>query len=118
MEKILTEICKFYNTDSRFIFRESRKKEVVYLRHLFFYLVKSTYREIQEFCLNYKRFKVNHATILHANKQIQNRIDTDVNIKADVSFLLGVIKIGKTKSIVVSDVNLVGLCDIPRFINT
>lgn len=123
MEKILIEICKFYNTDSRFVFRESRKMRVIYLRHLFFYLVKSTYREItyreiQEFCLNYKRFKVDHATILHAKKQIQNRIDTDADVRSDVQYLLMNIKDAHTKSIVISNVDLVSYCDIPRFINS
>lgn len=117
MEQILQAICRYYGVPSRQIFANNRKYEqTIFYRHLFFYLCKTTlknisYREIIEFAFrkNYD-VKYNHATLINGIKRTADRIRFDAKVRKDVSEITDIIEIINQPDVVIKHVDLITLC--------
>lgn len=77
LEIILNEVNEFFNIDIR---KQTRKREYVYARFVFYKLAK----ELNPFCSSVMigRFLgKNHATVLYGNKQLENIIEYNQDLK-------------------------------------
>lgn len=107
--RILTAVCTHFNINSVYLFSKSRKKEVIYARHIFVYLClnETSIRlwELQTFIQEHSNgMWFDHATLLHAKKKIEFQINNYADIYCEVK----AIKDNYTNltSIVPNDVNL------------
>lgn len=77
LEIILNEVNEFFNIDIR---KQTRKREYVYARFVFYKLAK----ELNPFCSSVMigRFLgKDHATVLYGNKQLENIIEYNQDLK-------------------------------------
>ena len=82
-EMITETVASHYNLDSEILFGKSRKREIADARQLVMYLSKN---KTQLSSTNIGvRFARNHATVLHACKQIEQRLSIDAKFKAEVA---------------------------------
>lgn len=82
-EMITEAVANHYDIDSEILFGKSRKREIADARQLVMYLSKN---KTQLSSTNIGvRFARNHATVLHACKQIEQRLSIDPKFKAEVA---------------------------------
>jgi chromosomal replication initiation ATPase DnaA len=84
--KILKTICKEFEMDFEEVKnRKTRKRQFVYVRHLYAYFCRKytneSFRVIGEF------IKKDHATIMHSNTTIENWRETEENVKVLTNIL-------------------------------
>ena len=78
LEKIQNEIELFFNFPKDYIWKHSRKREIVLYRHLFYYLrikllPNITYSQVTAYAKE-KGFKTMHSTQIHSRKSIGDLI--------------------------------------------
>ncbi len=89
-EQIAETVCDYYNIDSSLLYGKSRKREISDARQLVMYLAK---RETQLSSTNIgMRLSRNHATVLHACKQIEQRLTVEKKFQDDVAAIEGALK--------------------------
>lgn len=94
IEKVKTVVSSYFNVSIRDIIGSSRKQEIVYVRMVTIYLLRSV--------LNLPLKKIgellggrDHATIAHAVDKIANLIETDSSVKQDIEVLKKKISVNK-----------------------
>tara|TARA_R110002020_G_C15858281_1_gene736865 strand:- start:16 stop:435 length:420 start_codon:yes stop_codon:yes gene_type:complete len=86
LSKIKEIVCNKYNIDPSRLFMKGRKRDVVIARQAFAYLAYSInnklgYNKLGEY------MNLNHATVIHASKQVQGFIEFDKFYRAEISEL-------------------------------
>jgi len=83
---ILKTICKEFEMDFEEVKnRKTRKREFVYVRHLYAYFCRKYTNESLEVIGNF--IKKDHATITHSNTTIENWRETEENVKVLTNIL-------------------------------
>ncbi|MBR5102781.1 MAG: chromosomal replication initiator protein DnaA [Muribaculaceae bacterium] len=81
-EMITETVAKYYNLDTDMLFGKTRKREISDARQLVMYLAK---KETQMSSTNIgSRLSRNHATVLHACKQVEQRISIEKKFQKEV----------------------------------
>ncbi len=81
-EKIAETVASHYNIDTELLYGKSRKREISDARQLVMYFAK---KDTQLSSTNIgMRLQRNHATVLHACKQIEQRISVEKKFQEDV----------------------------------
>jgi hypothetical protein len=94
---IIKLTCKYYNVEEGLMKQKTRKREICFPRQVAMYLIKdSTNLSLKSIgdLFNGK----DHATVLHSFRTVNNIIDTDKQVKADVKKLKKTIGL-KSKSL-------------------
>ena len=82
-EKIAETVASHYNIDTDLLYGKSRKREISDARQLVMYFAK---KDTQLSSTNIGlRLQRNHATVLHACKQIEQRISVEKKLQDDIS---------------------------------
>jgi len=84
---ILREVSHYFNIPTKDILKNSRKKEIVYPRQIYVYILR------RELNLSYPTIASNanykdHTTIIYAFKKIENNLKKDINLKRDIDTIL------------------------------
>jgi hypothetical protein len=105
MKYIITVTGMYLNIDDLFVVTKNRKREYVYARQMAMYLIlkysNATLERVGE-VFNGK----NHATVLHARKQIMNLIETDKLVKKQVKEIENIIELNAAAIVSNVDLNL------------
>lgn len=93
IDKIINEVCKYYSFTPIEVFNETRKKEIVQVRQLCQYLIlkytKLSLHKVGEVSSYYgRKRKHNHATIIHSVKEVEYRVETDLDFYVEFNFLV------------------------------
>lgn len=89
-ELIAEKVASFYNIDTSDLYGESRKREISDARQLLMYFAKN---EAQLSSTNIgMRLSRNHATVLHACKQIEQRLSIEKKFQEEVMAIESAIK--------------------------
>lgn len=84
-ELIAETVCRFYNLDEELLYGKSRKREISDARQLVMYLTKkSTQMSSTNIGLKLSR---DHATVLHACKQIEQRLSIEKKFRNEVEMI-------------------------------
>jgi hypothetical protein len=83
IEHIQDVVCKYYNLTLEQLHTETRKREIVQARQIAQYFAKQLTKVKLE-VIGEKIGNKNHSTISHASKVVNNLIDTDKEIKAQI----------------------------------
>lgn len=81
-EMIVETVANFYDMDSELLYGKSRKREISDARQLVMYLAKNN-TQLSSTNIG-MRLSRNHATVLHACKQIEQRISIEEKYKKEV----------------------------------
>lgn len=82
MDFIINYVSNYYNINPEIVRSESRKKEIVTVRHIAMYLCKKhTKHSLQE--IGQFMGGKNHATVIHAQKKVNDMKETDKEFKKD-----------------------------------
>ncbi len=81
LDRVLKLLCKENNVLEQDVFSRSRKKELVMVRHQFFFIAGMK----TKLSLSHlgKVFKRDHATVLHSKRTFQNLLDTDAKLRIE-----------------------------------
>ena len=89
-ELIAEKVASFYNIDTSDLYGKSRKREISDARQLLMYFAKN---EAQLSSTNIgMRLSRNHATVLHACKQIEQRLSIEKKFQEEVMAIESAIK--------------------------
>ncbi|MBR5085880.1 MAG: chromosomal replication initiator protein DnaA [Muribaculaceae bacterium] len=84
-ELITETVCRFYNIDKELIYGKSRKREISDARQLVMYLTK---KSTQMSSTNIgQKLSRDHATMLHACKQIEQRLSIEKKFRHEVEMI-------------------------------
>ena len=75
-------MCEHYNIDTDLIYAKSRKREISDARQVVMYLVKK-HTQLSSTNIGL-RLSRNHATVLHACKNIEERLSVDKQLQEDL----------------------------------
>ena len=90
VELIAEKVASFYNIDTSDLYGKSRKREISDARQLLMYFAKN---EAQLSSTNIgMRLSRNHATVLHACKQIEQRMSIEKKFQEEVMAIESAIK--------------------------
>ena len=81
-EIIAEKVCEHYNIDTDLIYAKSRKREISDARQVVMYLVKK-HTQLSSTNIGL-RLSRNHATVLHACKNIEERLSVDKQLQEDL----------------------------------
>ncbi|MEG1616174.1 MAG: chromosomal replication initiator protein DnaA [Bacteroidales bacterium] len=84
IELIQDTVCKYFNIDNKQIHSKSRKREIVHARQISMYLSKK-YTDYSLSRIGELIGKRDHATVLHACKNISGLLDIDKAFRANLS---------------------------------
>jgi chromosomal replication initiation ATPase DnaA len=82
----IEETCKIWNLPREDIFKNTRKRKIVYPRHMLFYY-KLTEEKVRPYIIE-EMYGFDNATILHAKENAANLISTDKEFKTKYDLLL------------------------------
>jgi hypothetical protein len=83
-------VCNYFQINISDLKKESRKRELVYPKHLTIFLIGEFLGlPIVE---TGRYFNLHHASVVHANKKVQNYLDVDKHTKVDIDNLRKAIK--------------------------
>jgi hypothetical protein len=91
IDHIQDVVCKYYNLTLEQLHTETRKREIVQARQIAQYFAKQLTKVKLE-VIGEKIGNKNHSTISHASKVVNNLIDTDKEIKAQIEEIERLIK--------------------------
>lgn len=120
MQLILETVCEFYGMKPNLLFSVSKKRYIVERRMIFFYLCKlyssaSLAQQVYFATANGRIIPIDHSTIMHSRKTIENLILLNVRIKNEISEMHEIIKEASlcltATGLIISDVNLVSVCE-------
>ena len=83
VESIQETVCKFFNVENKQIHSKSRKREIVLARQVSMYLSKK-YTDLSLSRIGDMIGKRDHATVLHALKNINGLMDIDKSFKSSM----------------------------------
>jgi chromosomal replication initiator protein len=84
VELIQETVCNYFNIDCKAIHSKSRKREIVHARQISMYLAKK-YTDLSLSRIGDMIGKRDHATVLHACKNISGLLDIDKSFRASLS---------------------------------
>jgi len=84
-ELIAERVCRFYNIDEQLLYGKSRKREISDARQLVMYLTKKT-TQMSSTNIGLKLSR-DHATVLHACKQIEQRLSIEKKFRHEVEMI-------------------------------
>ena len=84
-ELIAETVCRFYNIDEQLLYGKSRKREISDARQLVMYLTKKT-TQLSSTNIGLKLSR-DHATVLHACKQIEQRLSIEKKFRHEVEMI-------------------------------
>ena len=84
IETIISKVCEHFKFEESVLHSKSRKREVVQARQVAMYLAK-THTEISASKIGHLIGKRDHATVLHACKNIKDQIMVDKEFKAKIT---------------------------------
>ena len=84
IETIISKVCEHFNFEESVLHSKSRKREVVQARQVAMYLAK-THTEISASKIGLQIGNRDHATVLHACKNIKDQIMVDKEFKAEIT---------------------------------
>lgn len=92
MKEIIEIVANYYGLWQGKIFMKSRIREIMIPRQVAHYVLrrhsKFNLKEISGY------FGINHATVIHSVKTVENDIDTNPRFKKDVEAIVAIIKYG------------------------
>jgi hypothetical protein len=91
LDCIFNECCFYYNLPRSLVEKENRKRELVWTRQVAMYFAK----ELTRYSLAEIGKGIggkDHATVLHANKTVNNLIDTDKKKKEEVAEIEAILR--------------------------
>jgi len=116
IDEILQMLCDYYMVTPDFIFKNTRRGEVIRIRHLYYYLcckfTKDTLTKIGSVKSRYTMGKSqHHATVLHARNKIKNYLEVDKSFRREYEDLMQYLdKHTKKPEIIKTDVDLLRIC--------
>ena len=84
-ELIAETVSRFYNIDQQLLYGKSRKREISDARQLVMYLTKKT-TQMSSTNIGQKLYR-DHATVLHACKQIEQRLSIEKKFRHEVEMI-------------------------------
>lgn len=84
-ELIVERVARFYNIDEQLLYGKSRKREISDARQLVMYLTKKT-TQLSSTNIGMKLSR-DHATVLHACKQIEQRLSIEKKFRHEVEMI-------------------------------
>ncbi|MGL4294066.1 MAG: chromosomal replication initiator protein DnaA [Bacteroidales bacterium] len=84
IEAIQDTVCRYFNVDNKQIHSKSRKREIVHARQISMYLSKK-YTDFSLSRIGEMIGKRDHATVLHACKNISGLIDIDKTFRSNIT---------------------------------
>lgn len=91
IELIQDTVCRYFNIDNKQIHSKSRKREIVHARQISMYLSKK-YTDFSLSRIGELIGKRDHATVLHACKNISGLLDIDKSFRANLSEIEDLLK--------------------------
>ena len=93
INKIIKEVCEYYNFTPQEVFNATHKRETVQTRQLCQFLIskyaKLSLSKVGLISLDYgRKRRHNHSTILNSIKEIENRLETDLDFYNDFRFIV------------------------------
>ncbi len=92
-------LCEFYGINGYQLFEHTRKRSIVFKRHIFMKLAREIkiidvpYGVIGAYCSEYYNIKAyDHATVMHACKAVQDIIDSDKSFRKEYNLLYDLIR--------------------------
>ncbi len=82
-EMITEKVCERFNIDTDLIFGKSRKREISDARQIIMYLAKK-HTQLSSTNIGYKLSR-NHATVLHACRNIEERLSVEKPLQDDIN---------------------------------
>jgi len=93
---------------------KDRKADVVLARQMYYYICFKHSRD--SLVRIGKLINRNHATVIHANKMIENYMELYPNLNSEYESIMDILK---RPSIIVSDIDLLHICEINKqFLNS
>ena len=83
IENIISKVCEHFKLDEAAIHSKSRKREIVQVRQIAMYLAKC-HTDISASKIGHLIGNRDHATVLHACKNIKDQISVDKELKAEI----------------------------------
>jgi chromosomal replication initiation ATPase DnaA len=80
---ILEELENIYGTSKETLSLKNRKRDYVYLRHLYFYFMKDIWKDRITLKWLGNTLNRDHATVIHAVNNFKNKLDTDERLPDD-----------------------------------
>lgn len=90
IDKIINTVCLYYRIDREKLLENSRQREIVEKRQIAMYLCRLL-TVYPSSTIGVNLGGKNHATVLHAVKNIRNLIKTDKKIEYEVNYLINII---------------------------
>lgn len=84
---ILKEVSNYFNISQKDILKNSRKKEIVYPRQVYIYILRSQLNLSFPSIASNANYK-DHTTVIYAFKKIENNIKKNINLKRDIDTIL------------------------------
>ena len=83
IEEIIAKVCEHYKMDESVLHTKSRKREIVQVRQVAMFLAKK-HTDISTSKIGHLIGNRDHATVLHACKIVNDLVEVDKEIKADI----------------------------------
>ena len=83
IESIISKVCEHFKLDEAILHSKTRKREVVLVRQIAMYLAK-THTDISASKIGHLIGNRDHATVLHACKNIKDQLCIDKDFKAEI----------------------------------
>lgn len=124
--EILNEVCDYFNVPESQIFKKTRERKTCTPRQFFFKLTykytRLSYEKIGRISEKYGHDPYDHATIIHAKKNIGNLIDVDFEIRKHWEYLDSILSemsdFKNRRPMEPKEMNLVMLCETNQYLKT
>lgn len=118
-KKVLITTCNYYGVEPNFLFKNTRKTEVIRKRQVLSFMLKKhtslTFNQISDIYGDYNLRKPTHPTVLHNVKKIKQEYDLGYkDTVKDVDTINYMIDeaVKLESNIIPVDVDLIGLCEL------
>ena len=83
IDTIISKVCEHFKLDESVLHSKSRKRDVVQMRQIAMYLAKK-HTDISASKIGHLIGNRDHATVLHACKNIKDQVSIDKELKAEI----------------------------------
>lgn len=88
-QQIIKTVCRYQGISEEQINTRTRKKEIVYARHLAIYLIRQhTKMGLKDIGMQFGDLMLDHTTIIHSINTLNNWIETEEEVRQNVQKLL------------------------------
>jgi len=95
-------VCEHYKVEKEYIFRRTRKREVVEMRQIFYYLckkfTKNSLESIGQYYSEVSNNIYNHVTVRHAKNNIEGLLESNWDIRENVADITNILESIKTST--------------------